>query len=224
MIKLCAILVILGAGQAWSSPLDDLASPNQATRDAAAKTLRETYVPPLRSHWASLLNQLNPSMSEAAITDLLRPYHTHREMGDASGGTGYESYRLDDLWLLQCSMNYRENTLIQATLEEMLRHIWVEPPPKFSGLWITYYVNGQKSNEINYQNGIYFGEFIAYHDDGSKIYVQHYDQSGCDGDDTGYYPSGKVMYRAHYKNGTPVGIWTWYREEGSISSTQDHTK
>ncbi len=83
--------------------------------------------------------------------------------------------------------------------------------------------NGQRSHEIHYQNGQYFGTFTSFRSDGSKCVIQHYDASGCNGEDTGYFPSGKIMYRGYYKANKQVGIWTWYNEDGSVRETQDHS-
>jgi antitoxin component YwqK of YwqJK toxin-antitoxin module len=145
-------------------------------------------------------------------------------MGACGGGGSTTSYRLDSNWEIVIYMDDRSGKLMQAKLEDSLAKVWVAPPSSFTGIWTTYYVNGMKSDVISYRKGIYFGEFISYRSDGSKCVVQHYDEGGCDGDDTGYFPSGKTMYRAHYKNNVPVGIWNWYREDGTIVSSQDHTK
>jgi len=224
MKKLCAILIVLSTSLGWSLPQDDLASGDQATRDAAAKTLRITYEPIPRGKWEPLLEKIKPGMSKDAFAELLSSYHAQSEGGDSSGGSTTGSYRLDDQWLLVYYSDDRANKITGATLKEDMRNVWVEPPKKFTGTWITYFVNGQKSHEIEYKDGIYFGEFIAYHGNGTKLYVQHYDSSGCNGDDTGYFPSGKVMYQGHYKNGNQAGIWTWFKENGSVATTQDHTK
>jgi len=224
MIKLSAILLFLGVAMACSAPLDDLASPHQATRDDAAKILRTTYVPPPRTTWEPLLAKLVPGLPAQSVADLLRQYRAQMQ-GSASGGGGTtNNYRLDGDWILEIGMDDRAGKLIQAQLVESLAQVWVAPSSSFTGLWTTYYLNGVKSNVISYRNGVYFGEFRSYRSDGTKCVVQHYDAGGCDGDDTGYFPSGKIMYRAHYKNNVPVGIWSWYREDGTVSNTQDHTK
>jgi antitoxin component YwqK of YwqJK toxin-antitoxin module len=98
----------------------------------------------------------------------------------------------------------------------------VAPAASFSGVWTVYFVNGQRSHEIHYADGKYFGEFTAFRSDGSKLFVQHYGPSGIDGEDTGYFPSGRIMYRAYYKKGTAIGTWTHYNEDGSVRSTTEH--
>ena len=36
------------------------------------------------------------------------------------------------------------------------------------------------------------------------------------------YPSGKVSYRAYYDKGKAVGVWTWYNEQGEVTSMRVH--
>src|ERR1035438_1246926 len=103
----------------------------------------------------------------------------------ASGGSYRESYRLDDAWVLTCWYRHTDDVLLERTLTSSLRYVWVAPPAHFTGVWITYYVNGKKSHEIQFRDGGYFGEFIAYNSDGSKSYIQHYDLTGADGEEIG---------------------------------------
>jgi hypothetical protein len=67
MIKLCAILLMIEMLQAYATATDDIASPNQALRDASATELRRTYVPPSRQKWEFLLAEIKPGMSRADI-------------------------------------------------------------------------------------------------------------------------------------------------------------
>jgi hypothetical protein len=46
-----ALLIIVTTQCLAASPQSDLGSPSQKVRDAAAKILRETYVPPSRTNW-----------------------------------------------------------------------------------------------------------------------------------------------------------------------------
>jgi len=144
-------------------------------------------------------------------------------MGMGGGGSYQQSYRLDDLWLVECCFTNSDNKLFLIRLYAFLRSVWVPPCPHFTGVWVTYFLNGQKSHEIHYKDGLNFWEFTSFRPDGSKCVVQHYNSSGCDGEDTGYYPSGKINYRGCYKSGKQVGTWTWYNEDGSVKSTQDHS-
>jgi hypothetical protein len=209
------------------NPLTQLASPMQEVRDAAAKTLRATHTPTPRERWEPLLKSLNVADTKPAVLKRL-PAGVKPEMGVGSGQSHLEEFRLDDVWTLRCTFRNESRddpaTLLNFSLIERTRHLWVAPPGDFSGTWTTYFVNGQKSHQIQYKAGKYSGEFIAFHSDGSKSYVQHYGPQGSDGEDTGYFPSGRVSYRAFYRAGAPVGTWTWYNEDGTVRSTKEHPK
>jgi antitoxin component YwqK of YwqJK toxin-antitoxin module len=106
-----------------------------------------------------------------------------------------ERYRLDDLWILNCHFHYYvSNTLIETKLTQKWRTIELQPPPHFTGVWTTYYANGQKLHQTRYKDGDY------------------------DGDDIGYYPSGRVSCWSTRKGkkGEPVGTGTAYKEDGTV--------
>lgn len=223
-LNLVTLLLAVSTGIALATPLEDLASASREVRDAAARELRASFVPPLRSKWEPVVAVIKPGDRKEYVMGLLEPFNVTTEFGVGSGQSFSESYRLDDVWLLTCYFQGTGKTaeVIRASLTEQLRHIWVAPASTFSGTWTVYFVNGQRSHEINYADGRYFGTFTAFRPDGSKAYVQHYGAWGIDGEDTGYFPSGRVSYRAFYKNGSPVGTWTHYNEDGSVRSTKEY--
>jgi hypothetical protein len=95
-----------------ASPRDDLASPSQATRDAAAKILLTTYTPPSRTNWDSLVAAVTVGMSQSNVLETVRRFvpDAKVEMGDGGGGWWFESYRLDDLWCLRFDFQHGTNT------------------------------------------------------------------------------------------------------------------
>jgi hypothetical protein len=216
------ILMILNYRIVFASPLDDLGSPTQDTRDRAAAELSRTFRSTPMSKWTPTIDKIKKGQSKKEILDLLSPFNVTKEGSAGSGQSHSESYRLDNEWVLICWFQNAGDILIDRKLTQSLKHIWTAPPKNYTGVWVVYFVNGHKSHQINYKDGQYFGEFISYHPDGSKSYVQHYTTNGANGEDTGYYPSGKIAYRAQYKDGKPVGTWTWYDEAGEITSTQEH--
>jgi len=209
-----------------ASPRSDLASPSQKIRDAAARILLISYTPPPRTNWESFVATIKVGDSKTNVLEQLRRFNAdlRPEWGMGSGESCLESYRLDDLWMLECQFLCSSNTLVERKLTDHLRYIWVEPPPKFTGVWTTYYVNGQKSHEVHYKDGKYDGEFTRFRPDGSKWYLQHSVAGISEGEDTGFFPSGRIMYRGVYRAGVQVGTWTWYNEDGSVRSTQDYAK
>jgi hypothetical protein len=206
---------------AAASPLDDLASPVQAVRDNAARELRASYQAIPRSKWEPVLEKIKEVQTKGELLKLLSPFHVTMELSLANGRSHYCLYRLVNEWTLNCWFENESEKLYDHKIGHSPKPIWVAPPKDYTGKWIAYFVNGQKSHEVNYKQGQYFGEFISFHPDGSRSYVQHYSEKGADGKDTGYYPSGKVRYHARYKDGKPVGTWVHYDESGNITSSRE---
>lgn len=206
------------------SPADELGSSSQEVRNAAAKILRSSYTAPSRTNWEAIVNSITNGMTKTNLLELLSPYHVTPIWGMGSGGSHSQSYRLDDAWMLVCWFRNQGDILFERTLSPSLRNVWVAPPTNFTGIWITYFVNGQKSHEIHYDAGKYHGEFTSFSPDGSKSVVQHHDHHVVVGEDTGYYPSGRIKYRGLHEAGKQVGTWIWYNEDGSVQSTKDYSK
>lgn len=209
-----------------ASLIEQLSSPVQETRDAAAERLRAVYKPTPREHWTPVVAKIKVGDTKPQVIERLKQAmaEAKAEMGVGTGATHMECYRSDDRWLAQCWFANAGDLLREITLVERTRHIWVEPPPEFSGVWTVYFASGHQSHEIHYRRGKYFGEFTAFHPGGGKSYVQHYVDSVIDGEDTGYFPSGRISYRAFYRSGVPTGTWTWYAEDGTVRNTEEKGK
>jgi len=207
---------------AQATPIDDLASSDQAIRDRAAAELRATFKNTPETKWTPEVDKIKKGQTKKKVLELLRPFDVKEEGGAGSGQSHSQSYRLDNEWILICWFQNDSDILIDRQLGQSLKHVWIAPAKDFTGIWVVYFVNGHKSHQINYKEGQYFGEFMSYHSDGSKACVQHYTSEGADGVDTGYYPSGSISYRAQYQAGKPVGSWIWYDEAGEVTSTREH--
>lgn len=208
--------------QAAAYSESDLASPDQAARDTAAEWLREHYEAIPESQWTPIVSQIKDGMTKRAIKKLLEPYAIQMEGSYGSGQSHSEIYRLDREWTLVCWYDNATEAVYSVTLSQQMNRVWVEPEKDFTGTWITYYVNGQKSHEIEYKEGKYFGKFTAYHPNGAVSCIQHYNESGCDGKDTGYFPTGELRYQAEYRKGKPAGLWKWFDKEGNVENTRQH--
>lgn len=212
-------------GEHWISMLG---STNQQDRDVASKKLLVVFHPSNKEGWKHRLSWVRPGMILNDVEKKLEKVTGQKSkatMVTCGGFSCSQSYRLDYCYVL--TIWYapgNDNKLISSEVVEQLEYKWVEPPPKFTGVWITYYVNGQKSHEINYKDGKYNGQFTSFYTGGSKSVIQHYVDNIAEGEDTGYFPSGRIMYRGVYKAGVQVGMWTWYNEDETVRSTQDHTK
>lgn len=119
------------------------------------------------------------------VLERLQPYGPKLEMGIGSGGSSQENYRLDDWWLVQCVHRDAGNTLLKRGLASLLRWVWGEPAPHFTGVWVAYFPNEQTSHRIGYQEGRHFGELASFRSDGSKCFVGHYGPMGAEFEETG---------------------------------------
>lgn len=209
-----------------ASPASDLASPSQAVRDAAAKILRETYVPPPRTNWDSLVGKLKLGISKLSALEALGEITNNVSGSVGSSSTEMNRYRLDDLWLMECSYTGRgtNSVLTHLNFIQGLRFVSVEPPLGFSGRWTTYYVNGQKFSEGVCKNGMADGEGFGFYPDGSKMVVNHSLNGMLNGEETGFYPNGHIRSKGFYKDNTQVGTWTWYNEDGTVHSKRNYSK
>ncbi len=141
-----AIFLFLGCVEnLLASPINDLASTNQEVRDAAAKVLRETYVMPPQTNWNSLVSRLILGTPKTNVLEILGHFTNNIAGGGGSGATETERYRLDDLWLLDCSYtgDGANRVLTHLGFMQELRFVTVDLPAGFTGNWRTYYVNGQ---------------------------------------------------------------------------------
>jgi hypothetical protein len=156
---------------------DDLASPSQAVRDAAAARIRRSYAPPERARWEPLLASIQPGDPAASVLAKL-PSGAEPGPGGAGGGGRTESYRLDGLWMLSCGFIQADDTVIDCELYDDLAQIWVDPPAAFTGVWTTYFANGQRAYEIHYRGGVYDGTFTSFHADGTTASVRRFGPDG----------------------------------------------
>ncbi len=223
------LIVACSVCDAAAPPAKDLSSPIQAKRDSAATSLRASYGPTPRSKWEPMVRKLVPGMTKAQMMAKFAPRKLVPEGSFAGGGDETARYRIDDDWIIVCAFVDRSirpdmangRLVGEPELVASTKHYWVKPPVGFSGTWTVYFANGQKSDEIQYRNGSYFGTFTSFRDDGSKAVVQHYDAKGANGEDTGYHRNGMIAYRGQYKDGKRAGTWTWYDETGKVTSSQE---
>jgi len=172
---------------------------------------------------------MKKGMTKTNLMELLAPYKIADRGGFGGGGTFSVMYQLDDAWMMTCwfhnkSDYIKDEILIDWDLSPNLRQVWVAPPTNFTGTWVTYYVNGQRSHEIHYAAGKYHGEFTAFNPEGKKSHVRHYDHHTIFGESVGYFPSGRIRYRGIHKAGKQVGTWIWYNEDGSTNSVKDYSQ
>jgi hypothetical protein len=192
MVLRILIAVACVTGVAHASPVDDLASPSQATRDAAAARLRATYKPPPGDAWIRKLGAIRPGTTKQSVVSQLTREQAHPlgVFGDSHGRA--ESYRLDDGWVLLCMYRLPAEAVITCKVSSGPRHVLVEPPHGYTGPWVDYLVNGQRASESTFKDGVHVGTTTVFHANGKR-----------------------AMVRTHGPDGKATSI-VWYDETGAV--------
>jgi len=212
-----------------------LYSPDGEVRAAAAKQLRQIVAKypsgtiNIRSDdggeafWMEKLNQIAPGMTKAEVDKILPVFPEGPEVGGfGSGQTHSDSYRLDYTWSVRIPYRNTDTVTERPILIKRVLSIYVTPSPEYSGSWICWHVNGQKSFEIQFKDGKNDGVFTSFHDNGQKSFEQHYVGHVAEGSDTGWFPDGQLMYTGKYRNGKQDGRWVHFYHNGTKQSERNY--
>jgi len=201
-----------------------LHDPSNDVRAAAAKALREIVAKygngtsnirerdAGEARWMEKVKQVKPGMAKAEVQRILPPFPESPEnSGSGTGDSHNTSHRLDPHWIVTVQYRNPDKVIEQPELKRLELRFYVTPPPNYTGTWLAWYINGQKSHEIEFKDGKYDGVFTSFYDNDQKLYEQHYTKGVCDGADIGWYRDGKKMYVGRYRNGKQDGQWIhWY--------------
>jgi hypothetical protein len=224
-----------------------LESPSPSIRMFASKSLQGTYVPLSRTNAEELIARLQFGMNESAVSNLLSSAGATNEGVEKIRDEIVKTFRVDDLWVIRCwftnavatnvvvtnSVTKKAVTknvvagkseygLAEARVLEQMNQIIVDPPSDFSGIWLTYWINGNVSYERHFQNGQLEGVNTGFYPNGVRSIEVAFHNGVPDGQDTGYFPSGKIQYQGQNKAGKEVGHWIWYSEGGVVQAERDY--
>jgi len=206
-----------------------------------------------KAYWEGRLAQLKAGMSLDQALKVLLPNLSPAERRKTmqvmftGGGGSTSTYRLDDYWMVviysyeqmhsqaakadRQGLQHNSNTSFEQgrlsptppVLARQVLQVPVARPPRYSGVWVTWHVNGQKATEVEYRNGRCDGAFTTFYDDGRQCVSKHYTTGVCHGTETGWYRSGKKQYEGRCEHGRRIGTWQWWKENGQIESTREFT-
>jgi antitoxin component YwqK of YwqJK toxin-antitoxin module len=215
-----------------------LSDPNNDVGAKAAATLRPILAadPSLapnwhdKTFWCRRIKKCKPDMVLDEALAVLRPELSVAERkktcigGARSGGGGTSWYKLDDYWEATFQVNNSEKQTLgeRPKLEANVRDVPIKPPDHFTGVWVTWHVNGQKAEEIQYRDGKYDGTSTTFYGNGRKLMEQHYKEGICEGPEIGWYKSGKKEYEGQYKNEKQDGLWRYWYENGQFRSESNY--
>lgn len=215
-----------------SDLLSALSDPSSESRADAAAALQRLLIanPSARTndhgqdYWTRRVDSVRPGMMHSKVIELLPPHDRSLSAdellwsGPGTGDSHSAMWRLDHYWTVTIHYRNPDRVIDRPTLKRNAMHIWVKPPEDYTGTWVTWYVNGCKSHEIEYKHGKYDGAFVTFYDNEQISVQQHYSDGVCSGIDSGWYSDGSKSYQGAYVNGKQQDVWTHWSPDGSLRS------
>lgn len=204
-----------------------LSDPDGETRAAAAAELRQLIAanPEAKTnnhgeeYWKKQLESVTAGTKYSEVIKSLPAYGKERSE-DWSGRSGNARWRLDHYWTVTIHYRNPDTVIKRPTLENKAMRIWVDAAADFTGTWVTWHVNGQKSHEIEYKNGKFHGSFFVFYDNGQKFHQQYYINGVCSGSASVWYPDGSKKCQGNYTHGKKTGTWIYWNEDGSVDTVE----
>lgn len=230
----------------WSQPVDEigadeisiaqlialLSDSSASVRESAAAQLRRIVAKypsgtvNLReedgggARWREKVQQVKPGMTPADVEEIFGKLPDG--FADGSGRSHVQSYHLDHHWRISISYRNSPKFVLSISMPERQgRPISAPIPADFTGLWITWYANGQKASETQMSDGRVAGMHISYHDNGRKWWEQaHTREHKADGPGAGWNRDGSIRYSIAYRDDQRVGKWIYWYANGQKQSEE----
>lgn len=195
--------------------LTQLRSVDSALRSEGAATLRRLNTPPRpMRYWQGKLKAIKVGTPLAKV---LKVTAGVSEGQMASGQSSTVIIRLDDNWSTVAYLDSKARLREWGPLSQSARAVWVDPPAKYTGSWITYFTNGVIAQDIDYVDGGY-RRFTARFDNGQLASEQTYVDGKIDGSEHGFFRDGAKAYAIQHRAGASVGTWTHWHPNGQKAS------
>ena len=91
---------------------------------------------------------------------------------------------------------------------------------KIDGLWIDYYENGQKQNELTYEMDFMYGPCTRWYENGQIKEQGNHQHCKEQGHWVYYYLNGQKQSEGDYNQAVKVGTWTEWNEKGEVVKTE----
>ncbi|MCC7302571.1 MAG: toxin-antitoxin system YwqK family antitoxin [Bacteroidia bacterium] len=86
-----------------------------------------------------------------------------------------------------------------------------------TGIWVSYFPNGNKKSEITFDNNRAKGYAKVYYEDGKVMEEGNWENNRWTGDYKYFHPNGQLSYEFKYNNaGKREGKQTYYHENGEV--------
>ena len=96
-----------------------------------------------------------------------------------------------------------------------------EGKPEKHGGWISWYANGQRKLEGQYQHDTPTGQFVWWHQNGQKWLQASYDMGKKHGQWTWWHSNGQKSIQGEYLGDDPTSKWLWWEQSGKVAQRAD---
>ena len=93
--------------------------------------------------------------------------------------------------------------------------------PVKHGVWTSWYANGQKKLEGQYEKDVPTGKFTWWHENGQKSLQAHYRDGKKHGSWIWWHDNGLKSIQGEYAGDTPINNWLWWKESGKVAQRAD---
>ena len=127
------------------------------------------------------------------------------------------------IFIVSCSGNSNDQIDLDTQMSDTIFESPVVENAISPGEFVEYHPNGNIKMKGRYDsNSLRTGLWISYYDNNTKWSESYYVAGQRDGHSLTFYPSGQIRYKGEYKMETKVGKWTFYSEEGEITSEENY--
>lgn len=197
-----------------------LESTSALERERGAAALRKIYAKDPQAlgdhgeqYWVERLAGLRGASSE----ETARILAGGRSMGSEGGGGGStDHFRLDDFWSAELFRDDRRGTIWgYEPPRRNVVHVDVAPPPKLTGTWTTYFVNGAVYDARELEGGVPRRD-REFHDNGALRREYLYVDGKLDGAFVTRFADGSTEWEESYAKGKKVGVERWFHRNGKL--------
>ncbi len=89
------------------------------------------------------------------------------------------------------------------------------------GHWVTWYPNGQKQSEGEYDHDVQVGQFSWWFANGQRAIQGQYSDGEQQGKWVWWHENGQKSIQGDYRQGHPVGHWTWWNQDGKVARASE---
>jgi hypothetical protein len=202
-----------------------LSSTEPRVRQEGATALQKMYAKDPMSlgdhgeqHWVEQLKKVRGVSNDEAY----RILGNVQSRGSEGGGGGANDHiGLDDFWATDLYRELRNNTITgYEPPRRQVVQVYVERPARFTGTWVTYFVNGAVYDSFEVEGGIPRRD-REYHDNGQLRSDHLYVDGRREGTVIVHFANGATEWEHTYAKGKLVGVEKWFYRTGTLRQ-EDH--